>query len=474
MNLAELCARRVAVWGIGREGAAMVELLAGRGVRPVLIDDHPAAARGRLDAGPHAGQPVLAPHQVEWGSVEVVVRAPGVSRYRPELAAAAAAGVSVTTAMAVWLEDFADARVVAITGTKGKSTTAALTHALLRAGGLDAVLIGNIGVPVTETYGQPPVDAYVVEVSSYQAAEVTVTPRVCVLTSLAPDHLDWHGDEEAYYRDKLQLIDAGPPGALAVNAGSDEAERRTRGHRARTLFGPSGRVRVTAGGEIVVDDQPLCDATGLRAPGRHNAWNLCGAIAGAMLLDGWSPSAESVGAVIEGFEGLPSRCRTVGEQNGVIFVDDALASNPFATVASIGAFADRQLTVILGGADRGVDPATLVEALAGRRPAPRVIVMSPDGQGLVGALRALAARPGVHPSVELVPDLETAVRTAAASTPAGGVVLFSPAAPTPEGEGGYPERSRRFVEASGVAAPAVGLTSPRAPTTVGRDKGGVE
>jgi UDP-N-acetylmuramoylalanine--D-glutamate ligase len=139
----------------------------------------------------------------------------------------------------------------------------------------------------------------------------------------------------------------------------------------------------------------------------------------------------------------------------VIFVDDALASNPFATVASIGAFADRQLTVILGGADRGVDPAALVEALAARRPAPRVIVMSPDGQGLVGALRALAGRPGVHPSVDLVPDLETAVRTAAASTPAGGVVLFSPAAPTPEGEGGYPERSRRFVEASGVAAPAV-------------------
>jgi UDP-N-acetylmuramoylalanine--D-glutamate ligase len=473
MNLADLCARRVAVWGIGGEGSAMVELLTGRGVRPVLIDDHPDAARDRLEAGGHGSQLVLAPHQVDWERVEVVVRAPGVSRYRPELLAAIAAGASVTTAMAVWLEDFADARVVAITGTKGKSTTAALTHALLRAAGLDAVLIGNIGVPVTETYGQPLVDAYVVEVSSYQAAEVTVTPRVCVLTSLAPDHLDWHGDEEAYYRDKLQLIDAGPPGSLAVNAGSDEAERRTRGHPARTLFGPSGRVRVTAGGAIVVDDVPLGDARGLRAPGRHNAWNLCGAIAGAMLLDGSPPSAESVGAVIEGFEGLPSRCRTVGERDGVTFVDDALASNPFATVASIGVFADRQLTVILGGADRGVDPAALVEALAVRRPAPRVIVMSPDGQGLVEALRSHAIGPGTHPSVDLVPDLETAVRTATASTPAGGVVLFSPAAPTPAVEGGYRERSRRFVAAAGLTAVAAGLTSSRAPTTVGQDKGGV-
>jgi UDP-N-acetylmuramoylalanine--D-glutamate ligase len=192
-----------------------------------------------------------------------------------------------------------------------------------------------------------------------------------------------------------------------------------------------------------------------------------------MLLDGRSPSAESVGAVIEGFEGLPSRCRTVGERDGVTFVDDALASNPFATVASIGAFTDRPLTVILGGADRGVDPTALVETSAGRRPAPRVIVMAPDGQGLVGALRALAARPGAHLPVDQVPDLETAVRMAAASTPAGGLVLFSPAAPTPEGEGGYAERSRRFVEAAGLADPADGLTAARAPTTVGRDKGGV-
>ncbi len=85
----------------------------------------------------------------------MVVRAPGVSRYRAELAVAAAAGVSVTTAMAVWLEDFADARVVAITGTKGKSTTAALTAAILRAEGLEVALIGNIGVPVTDMYGRP-------------------------------------------------------------------------------------------------------------------------------------------------------------------------------------------------------------------------------------------------------------------------------------------------------------------------------
>ena len=160
---------------------------------------------------------MLLPAEVAWSRVDVVVRAPGVSRYRPELAAAEAAGVVVTTAMALWLEDYADAPVVAVTGTKGKSTTAALAAAILAADGLEVALIGNIGVPVLDTYGAPRADAYVVEVSSYQAVDVTRSPGVVVLTSLAPDPLDWHGGVEPYYRDKLRLVEAGrPDGSVAL------------------------------------------------------------------------------------------------------------------------------------------------------------------------------------------------------------------------------------------------------------------
>ncbi len=162
--------------------------------------------------------------------------------------------------------------VVAITGTKGKSTTAALTAAILAHDGSDVALIGNIGVPVVERYGMPLADAYVVEVSSYQAADVQVSPGLVVLTSLAPDHLDWHGSEEAYYRDKLRLIEAGPPGALAVNAGSGEALRRTAGHPRRTLFGPSGRVTVDGAATVTVDGEMLVDGSDLRLPGAHNLW----------------------------------------------------------------------------------------------------------------------------------------------------------------------------------------------------------
>jgi UDP-N-acetylmuramoylalanine--D-glutamate ligase len=449
MTLDELCGRRVAVWGLGREGLAMAELLLARDVIPVLIDDQVESASARAEAVLVGGPAVVDPTSAPWTAIDVVVRAPGVSRYRPELVAARAQGVTVTTAMALWLEDFADARVVAITGTKGKSTTATLTASILRNEGMEVALIGNIGVPVTDMYHRPPVDAYVVEVSSYQAADVTVTPGVCVLTSLAPDHLDWHGGEESYYRDKLRLIEAGPAGALAVSAASDEAVRRTAGHPRRVLFGPEGRVRLASSGMIELDGAPLVDAGRLRAPGRHNVWNLCGAVAGALLLDGKAPATGSVADAVDAFEGLPSRCRTVGERGGLTFVDDALASNPFATAASVDAFPARDLTVILGGADRGVDLAPLVDALAGRRPAPTVIVLPPDPQRLVDAL---TAGPRRALEVLVAGDIDEAVRAAVASTAGGGVILFSPAAPTPEGGGGYATRSRQFVAAAGLDA----------------------
>jgi UDP-N-acetylmuramoylalanine--D-glutamate ligase len=450
VTLDDLGRRRVAVWGMGAEGLAMARLLIERGSSPVLIDDHVEAAAAQVEAGLSTGRPVLSPDQVEWDRLDVVIRSPGVSRYRDELAAAESNGVTVTTATAVWLEDFHPAPVLAITGTKGKSTTAALAASILEHLGLSVALVGNIGEPVTDLYGRDPVDAYVVEVSSYQAADVTVSPGVCVLTSLAPDHLDWHRGVEAYYRDKLRLLTAGPPGQLAVNAASPEAVRRTADHPHRMVFGASGRVRVEPSGMISVDGAPVVPSDRLQVPGAHNVANLCGAIAGVLLLRGEPPSAEAVTAAVDGYDGLPSRCRTVGDRDGLTFVDDALASNPFATSASVAAFPDRDLTVILGGADRGVDLAELADALVTRRPSPKVVVLPPDPERMVEALRDAVSGSSPPLSVEIAGDLADAVAKAVAVTSTGGVVLFSPAAPTPDGDGGYRQRSRQFIAAIGL------------------------
>jgi UDP-N-acetylmuramoylalanine--D-glutamate ligase len=140
----------------------------------------------------------------------------------------------------------------------------------------------------------------------------------------------------------------------------------------------------------------------------------------------------------------------VGERNGLTFVDDALASNPFATVASVAAFPGRDLTVILGGADRGVDLGEFAGSLVVRRPAPHVVVLPPDPERMVAALRDAGSGASSSVPVQTAGDLEEAVAKAMAVTPAGGVVLFSPAAPTPDGEGGYRQRSRQFISALGL------------------------
>ncbi|HEY4928218.1 MAG TPA: UDP-N-acetylmuramoyl-L-alanine--D-glutamate ligase [Acidimicrobiales bacterium] len=451
MNLGPLTldaalARRVAVWGMGAEGLALVTLAVERGVEPMLIDDLAADAAERVAAALGGSRSVSAPGDVDWSTVDVVVRAPGVSRYRAELAAAESAGATVTTAMALWLEDHADAPVLAITGTKGKSTTAAMAAAILEADGRRVELVGNIGIPVVDTYRRPRPDAYVVEVSSYQAADVTRSPGVVVLTSLAPDHLDWHGGVDAYYRDKLRLVEAGPPGRLAVNAGNDEALDRTAGHPDRTLFGPDGRVRVDGDGWIEVDGTDVVDTNRLRVTGRHNAWNLCGAITGILLLTDAAPSTPAVESAVDGFAGLPSRCQVLGERDGRTYVDDALASNPFAAATSVESFAGRPLTVIVGGADRGVDPGPLADALAAHRPAASVVLLPPGSVRLRTALVAAVTK------VRSAADLDEAVEIAEGLTAPGGVVLFSPGAPTPEGGGGYRSRSRSFATAAGFDA----------------------
>ena len=222
---------------------------------------------------------------------------------------------------------------------------------------------------------------------------------------------------------------------------------RTAAHPDRTLFGPEGRVRVEGDGWLSVDGVPLADTARLRVAGRHNAWNLCGAVAGVLLVTGATPSARAVATAVDGFGGLPSRCAVVGERDGRTYVDDALASNPFASAASIVTFADRPLTVVVGGADRGVDPGPLTAALADRRLPTAVVVLPPDPERLVGILADVVA------DVRVADDLEHAVAVAASVTPEGGVVLFSPGAPTPEGGGGYRERSRRFVTAAGLDGP---------------------
>jgi len=415
------------VWGLGVEGRANLAKLGMLGVTPVLVDDNPP--EGGLD-----GRAVLATAAGGLDALagcEVVVKSPGISRYGSEAEALTAAGVALVGGLGLWLAEADRDRVVCITGTKGKSTTTAVAGHLLAGLGYRVVTGGNLGVPPWAPETPVEADFWVVEVSSYQATDITTAPPVVAVTSLHPDHLPWHrGDTETYYADKLSLCRR--PGADLTVANGDSPLLRDR----RAALGPRVEWVTAAEG----------DPSGWSAPlgllGRHNLRNA--RIARACLVALGVPEAaddDALAKAATGFAHLESRLRPVGEVDGVLFVDDSLSTNVLPTLAAVDAFPGRRVAVLVGGQDRGIDYAPLAEGLAARLgPTLAVVVGSEIAPRLRTALEA------VEGGVEVAEreDLDAATRAAFEWARPGGVVLLSPAAPSFDRYRDYRARSAAF------------------------------
>ena len=214
VRLEELAGVRVGVWGHGREGHAAVRAALTAGAAGVHVVDSRPVDPAALPAGATASADVA-----DLAGCDVVVRSPGISPYRAE-ARDLAGRTCVTTGTGVALAEFARRAVptLCVTGTKGKSTTSALAAAVLEAAGRPAVHAGNIGTPLLDVLldGTAEGRTLVVEISSYQAAAVPDFAGLGAVTSLAPEHLDWHGDVATYYRDKLRVFTACPPRSVVV------------------------------------------------------------------------------------------------------------------------------------------------------------------------------------------------------------------------------------------------------------------
>ncbi|WP_249998036.1 UDP-N-acetylmuramoyl-L-alanine--D-glutamate ligase [Actinoplanes sp. M2I2] len=444
MRLADLKGRSVAVWGTGREGRAAVTAIAPHGPsRLIAVDDSAnflsvawegeLAAQAPLAGGDHAFAALV--------TADVVVRSPGVPQTHPWMAELRGRGVTVTGGSALWMADHA-ARTIGVTGSKGKSTTSSLISHLLAAVGRPNVFGGNIGVPLLDL---PDAPQYVLELSSYQCADLTDSPHVAVVTSLFPEHLDAHGGEREYYRDKLNLLRHGPE-MIVVNGADERLRDEIRGVTDANGFPPvpaaadDSRFRVE--GELVYcSDEPLFPRATLRLKGAHNGRNLCVALA---VLDGLGIDVpgrkDTLAAAVASFEGLPHRLTEIADPSGLTFVDDTLSTSPYSAMHAIDAYADRPLTVLLGGTDRGLDYTPLRHFLAERE---LTVIGIPDSGPRI--LAELAGLPGVTTAV--ADDLADAVRRARELTPPGGVVLLSPAAPSYGQFRNFEHRSEAFAAA---------------------------
>ncbi|MFI1987851.1 UDP-N-acetylmuramoyl-L-alanine--D-glutamate ligase [Actinoplanes sp. NPDC020271] len=441
MRLADLRGRSVAVWGTGREGRAAVNAVAQHEPARLIVvndgagylDDPWDDPRAPLAGGEHAFAALA--------SADVIVRSPGVPSTHPFMADLRARGIPVTGGSALWMADHA-AQTVGVTGSKGKSTTSSLISHLLAAVGRPNAYGGNIGVPLLDL---PPAELYVLELSSYQCADLTDSPRVAVVTSLFPEHLDAHGGEREYYRDKLNILAHGPE-LIVVNGADERLRDEIRGVTGRNDLPPvaaaagDSRFRVEDG-TVRCGDEVLFERSALRLKGRHNERNLCVALA---VLDGMGVDVVGSRAALEqalrSFEGLPHRLSEIEDPSGVTFVDDTLSTAPYATMHAVEAYDGRPLTVLLGGTDRGLDYSPLRDFLASRELT--VIGMPDSGPRILAELSGL-------PKITTLSskDLADAVRIAREVTPPGGVVLLSPAAPSYGRFRNFEHRSEAFVEA---------------------------
>jgi len=454
---------RVGVLGLGRSGIATARSLRAGGAEALCWDDG-AAAREAAEAEGFAIWDPTAKGAFE--AVACLVTSPGIPHLYPAphraISAAWAAGVPVDNDIGLFFRSFGSGewdemedppKVVAVTGSNGKSTTAALIAHILTVAGRSVQLAGNIGRGVLDI--EPPEDGGVVvlELSSYQTDLArSLTPDVAVFTNLSPDHLDRHGGIGGYFAAKRRLFAEGGPDRAII--GVDEPEGRHLANQLAEGPGDLRVIRVTSaklegpGWDLVTRKGWLSemrkarqvasiDLRGVRGlPGAHNHQNAACAY-GACRALGLAP--KEIEAAFQSFEGLPHRSQRVAEIGGVAFVNDSKATNVDAAVKALAAFP--RIRWICGGLEKEGGMAALASATGA------VVKAYVIGREAAAFALHLGAVP--H---EVCGDMATAVARAAAEAEPGDTVLLAPAAASFDQYDSFEHRGRDFMEQVGKLA----------------------
>jgi UDP-N-acetylmuramoylalanine--D-glutamate ligase len=433
--------RRVTVAGAARSGIAAAELLARRGAI-VTLSDARAAFDGAARLEAQGITLELGGHGLDtFTGADLVVVSPGVPWRLPVLEAARRAGVPVMGELELasrWVRG----RIVAITGTKGKSTTTTLAGRMFETAGRAVLVGGNIGVALSAQVDDSTDDTiHVVETSSFQLeASDRFRPWVAVLLNFSPDHLDRHATEAEYAAAKARIFANQTPDDWAVvNADDPAALAIAEGGRAQRLLFSTDRTLDTGvciEGDAIVSrhdrrGRRLVPLAAVRLHGRHL---LADVVAAAAVADLAGVEAEAMTSAVAGFTGLEHALEPVTAFGGVRFVNDSKATNIEAAGRAIESFG-QGLVVILGGRFKGGDFRDLAGPLEARG---ATVVAMGEARGLV--------REALAPAVPVIDaaDMAGAVRQAFGAATPGGVVLLAPACASFDMFGDYAERGRVF------------------------------
>lgn len=385
MKWSELLNKKIALWGMGREGQSTKNALLKHIPNVKIVE----VGEENLD---------------DLYECQVVVKSPGVSLYRPEVKKLQEIGIKITSNTNLFMSNKPlTEKIICITGTKGKSTTSSLLAHTLKTLGKTVCLGGNIGKPLLDFVDENP-EFVVAETSSYQCADFIGTPELGILVALYSAHLPWHGSLEKYHADKMNMI-----------------------HQAKKTIDIRHLNFMVKEGFFYEEEQKLFPLSSLPLFGVHNAQNACVVLQAIKELGLNTVDCERA---FQTFTPLPHRLQKVAEKNGVLYINDSIATLPEPVIAALDTFQGRPITLIVGGWDGGYDYTGLNKVIQERK----ILALALPDTGL-------KITTPYH-----VTNMREAVHLAFDKTPVGGVVLMSPGAPSYNQYKNFEERGADFIQ----------------------------
>lgn len=439
--------RPVAVIGLGLEGKDLVKYLLSGGWEVHVFDQKKESELDligidRKKVNLHLGDGYL---KEDISKHETIYRSPGVYRYIKELVSAENKGSKISSAIKLFF-DKCPAKIIGVTGTKGKGTTSTLIYEILKARGRDVYLAGNIGKAYLELLPKLNKQSIVVmELSSFQLIDANQSPHIAVVLNITSDHMDWHKDQKEYIEAKRNIVKYQSTSDFSIINTDYDTSRSFSDFTPAKKFFFSRHKKVkgsyVSGGEIylsVFGDVKIGPVNKLLLRGEHNWENITAAICAARLA---GATTSSIKRTIFKFKGLEHRLELARVVNGVSFYNDSFATGPQPTIAALSSFTE-PLTVILGGFDKGLDYRQLVEYMAKARNVRTAVLIGDLARKIETQLKKVNYKGRVISLGK--PAMRKVVEISYQNTPKGGVVVLSPAAASFDMFKDYKQRGNEF------------------------------
>ena len=439
---------KIALLGFGLETKSAYHFLRKK-YPDATFDIYDQSAESKL-ATPQQSEVFLGVNDFSQVEADVLVRTPAVNPKDLPF------GANITSVSRLFFEN-SPAKIIGVTGSKGKGTTASFIAEILRAAGIKTHLVGNIGLPALDILSEvQPEDIVVYELSSFQLWDMEKSPSIAVITNIEPDHLDVHDDFDDYVQAKMNIFAHQTADDFAIYNGQNK-EILSRINQLKTetpakfIAFPSSECAHISGDQFAWNGQELFNLNILKLPGAHNQSNALAAINATFpILNAKFDNLEDIKrAWTEGlakFEGLPHRLKFVAEKGGVKFYDDSIATTPGSAIAAINAFSAPKI-LILGGSDKGADLSELVEKIAksSASEVKNVVLIGSEADNLQNKLAEVGFRRFINLGKGAVmPEI---VETAYDLAVAGDIVILSPAHASFDMFKSYSDRGDRFVRA---------------------------